>query len=308
MKATDFWDQQIVTRERHEEGWLLRLPVRLYVNESVSRRQPPLWPIDWLREYRGEKVWKRGLSIGCGGGELERAVVRSGLCEQIDAFDGSLGSLAVATREAAAEGMSSRIHYFAGDFNTIKLPRQRYDVVFCHQSLHHVARLERLFSQIRRTLTPDGTLYIDEYIGPSRFHWTPDKLAAQRAIHAMLPREWVKESTLHYPIEVEDPSEAIRSDEIIPNLEVGFEIEERRDYGGNVLAILVPAINWSAAPESLLVNLIEAEKALLTSGEESWYTVVMARPRKGARPDLGWGGRRARNKAHALLSRFRRAQ
>lgn len=308
MKATDFWDEQIITRGRHEGGWLLRLPVRLYVNASVSRREPPLWPLDWLCEQRGSNVWKRGLSIGCGGGEFERAVIRNSLCEQVDAFDGSLGSLAAAKGKAAAEGLASRIQYFAADFNSIALPRHRYDVVFCHQSLHHVARLEWLFSQIRRTLTPDGTLYIDEYIGTSRFHWTPDKLVTQRAIHAMLPRDWVREPELHYPVEAHDPSEAVRSDEIMPNLEIGFEIEERRDYGGNLLAILVPAINWSAAPESLLDNLIAAEKALLAAGAESWYTVVMAKPKSGRRPELEWKGLRARNKARALLSRLRRPQ
>jgi ubiquinone/menaquinone biosynthesis C-methylase UbiE len=59
------------------------------------------------------------------------------------------------------------IRYFAADFNRCNLPRRAYDAVFFHQSLHHVAYVERLFAQVWRTLKPSGLLYLDEYIGSS---------------------------------------------------------------------------------------------------------------------------------------------
>lgn len=283
VKPTEFWDQQIVSRERHEQGWLARLPVRLYVNESISRQQPSIWPVDWLRQRRGNKVWRRGLSIGCGDGSLERALIKTNLCERLDALDGSMGSLATATRAAREEGLADRIHYFAADFNTLQLPRSTYDVVFCNQSLHHVTALEYLMVQIRRALTEGGTLYIDEYIGPSRDAWSEQRIAAQRAIYASLPREWRLTEELVYPVEEADPSEAVRSEEILRVLQTSFDVQERRDYGGTLLALLVPMIDWTRAPETLVDDLIAREREMLAAGAQSYYTIVLGRPRRGMR-------------------------
>ena len=279
-RPSEFWDAQVLTRQRHNEGWLAHLPVRLYVNEAISRRTPSLWPMDWLRDVRGTSTWSRGLSIGCGNGGLERELIRKSLCSRVDAFDGSMVSLSVAAASAAAEGMGSDIHYFAADFNAAQLPPRTYDVVFCQQSLHHVAALEHLLSQIRRTLRRNGFLYFDEYIGPSRDAWTDAHLAAQRAVYAAIPREWRLYDEVAFPIETGDPSEGVRADEIMASVMVGFDIVERRDYGGSLLAVLVPLIDWSVAPETLLVELIEEEKRMREAGAPSYYTIVLARPKR----------------------------
>ena len=104
--------------------------------------------------------------MGCGTGALERDLVRRDLCAHVDAFDGSLASLALARSEARREGMADRIRYLAADFNRPALPRATWDLILFHQSVHHVARLERVYRDVARALAPDGLLYLDEYVGP----------------------------------------------------------------------------------------------------------------------------------------------
>ena len=81
--------------------------------------------------------------------------------------------------------------------------------------------------------------------------------------------------------EPEDPSEAPRSNEIISQLRHGFTILERRDYGGTLLSVIFPYVDWSRAPATLVDSLIEAEKELLRSGQPHYHAIVVAAPKRG---------------------------
>jgi hypothetical protein len=64
-------------------------------------------------------------------------------------------------------------------------------------------------------------------------------------------------------------------------LSIGFTITHRRDYGGTLLSILVPIINWAVAPEEFQRNLITAEREWLIAGAGTYMTVLAARPKRG---------------------------
>jgi len=280
--AAEFWDREVV--ERTHKTWMAVGEVRAYINTSIGGDESA-WPMNWFVKEYGGRVFSRGLSIGCGPGDLERDVIRRGICNEIDAFDISEGSLAIARARAAEEGIADRIHYFSADFNAPSLPKDAYDIVFFPWSLHHVAKLEKLYRAVMRTLRPNGLLYFEEYVGPSSRQWTPEMFRAQLAMFASLPREWKTVDALPYPINPNDPSEAIRSGEILPQLMIGFTIEHQRDFGGNLLATLYPFLDWSVAPPDMITRLIDAERALLRDGAASYHAVVVARPKRGFR---GW--------------------
>jgi hypothetical protein len=86
-----------------------------------------------------------------------------------------------------------------------------------------------------------------------------------------------------FPIEEDDPSEAIRSSEIVPLVCETFDVIEHHDYGGNLLALIHPLLRWdvidNATRANILDDLIGAEKALLDAGARSFYTVIVARNR-----------------------------
>ena len=278
--ATKFWDTEVVER-RHSE-WMGCFDVREYLNTYIGGGSMAMWPMDWLeKQLRGRRL-PRALSIGCGSGALERDFIRRGICDRVDAFDGSLGSLVLAREEARREGMSERLHYFAADFNEPAFPRGIYDAVLFHHSLHHVGKLEKLLPAVMRALKPDGFLYLDEFVGPSRSYWNDERFAKQRALyHQLVPPEARKVEVLPTPVVYEDPSEAIRSGEIREQVRIGFDVVAEQDYGGNILSVIYPAVDWNHAPADLVPRLIEAEKAWLANGEPHYLLLLLAQPKRG---------------------------
>jgi SAM-dependent methyltransferase len=271
--AKEFWDKEVV--EHTHVSWMGDPLVRAYINQSISG-SPDRWPLDWFQAFLDGRTFARGLSIGCGSGGLERDLLSRGICAQMDAFDGSAESIRIAAEEAARAGFANRVHYTVGDFNEPRLPRAAYDIVVVHQAMHHVGKLEKLYRAILRTLKPGGLLYLDEYVGPSRHEWTDANFALQRAIYDALPASARTIDLLPMPIQPHDPSEAIRSGEIIPELEIGFDVLARRDYGGNVLATI-----YSFTDGSVTQELLERERSLLREGASSYHAVLVATPRRG---------------------------
>jgi SAM-dependent methyltransferase len=281
QSAQAFWDREIVAPSH--VSWMENLWVREAINARIGGAEQPAWPIDWFERWLGGRRFRRALSIGCGGGALERDLVRRGLCARVDAFDGSPVSLLAARKAADAEGLGGRIGYYAADFNEPALPRKTYDIVFFHQSAHHVAKLEKIYRAILRALVPGGLLYLDEYVGPSRSDWTEALLAPHGEVYARFPPEARRSERLALPIQEDDPSEAIRSSEIVPQLHVGFDIAAERPYGGTLLSVLYPSLQPSALTEETVRALIAEEQRMLDAGALSYYTVLVARPKRGPR-------------------------
>lgn len=277
-----FWDKEV--NDPIHVSWMAPLPLRYYINESISGNRG-LWPLEWFKsQYPGP--YKRALSIGCGTGPLERSLVQIGLCERVDAFDGSIGSLAVAREEASRAGVLDRLRYFAADFNNPVFPPATYDAVFFHQSLHHVGKLEKLFSAVMHTLKPGGLLYLEEFVGPSRHDWSDERVAVYDAIYQQIPRERRLFDHLPPPIQYDDESEAARSSEIVGQLRGGFDVAELRGYGGNVVAVIFPVLVPSRIDDALIDHLIDLDRARVAAGEPPFHVVAVARPKRGLRGAL----------------------
>jgi SAM-dependent methyltransferase len=276
--AAGYWDREII--EQTHVSWMANPQVRDYINEMISGT-PAMWPLDWFESVTKGRRFRRALSIGCGTGGMERDLVRRGVAATVDAFDGSVHSLYLARTAADAEGMGKAIRYFAADFNAPKLPRGTYDLVIFHQSLHHVGKLEKLLREVLLSMVPGALLYIDEFVGPSRHTWKESDIAPHQAMWQLVPENVRYVRELPLPINWEDPSEGIRSGEIVEQLAVGFRTVVERDYGGTLLATLFPAIHWPAAPPDLVGKLIESERSLLKTGFISYCKVGVLEPKRG---------------------------
>jgi len=252
--------------------------VRRYINASISG-SPDCWPIDWLRP-RFPSCFSSALSLGCGDGPLERDLIAKGICSSILGIDISLGALELARAKAAAQGLIG-IEYRQGDLNALDLTG-KFDAAFFHQSLHHVDNLDGCLSATASALRPGGLLYLDEYVGPSRKEWTPASLAEASRLFLSLPAAVRRRRTIEAPIDRRDPTEAVRSSEILAAVERYFHIQERRDYGGNFLAVIHPHLRLDglkpAERDEVLLSIIEAEQEHLRSGVASYYTVLIAAP------------------------------
>ena len=281
-EATSFWDREVV--QPQHSSWLHEWWLREYANTLIGGDMP-LWPMDWFQRWLGGRTFERALTIGCGTGALERDLVRRNLVQRIDAFDGSMTSLAIASKQAIAEGFQSRIRYFAADFNAPAFPKATYDLVLFQESAHHVLRLEKLFHAVLRALKPDGLVYMDEYVGPSRFEWNDALMEPYRRIYDALDPALRAVPKLDCPVMIDDPSEAVRSSEIESLLRVGFDIAARRPYGGNLLSVIYPALR--RLPDDLRDELIEEEQRWLAGGAPTFSVIIVARPKRGVRGALG---------------------
>ena len=290
-RAARFWDEHH-GKVRDPGFWMADPLCRAAINRRVSGSGHE-WPLDWFRRVRGRTPFARGVSWGCGLGAFERAAVQIGLVNRVDAFDLSTASLRGARRLAREEAVSG-IRYRSGDFDRPRLPASRYDIVFFHQSLHHVSRLEALFEALDRALLPGAIAYVDEYVGPSRAHWSEARLRTAQEILDGLPADAKRRTVLIPPIESDDPSEAIRSDEIVPLLRERFEILEWRPYGGQLADLLFPYLDpdWRKSPagrEWVAALLLREEEQLAADPDATHYLVACGRVREKASPSAPAG-------------------
>jgi SAM-dependent methyltransferase len=240
-----------------------------------------------------------GLSIGCGSGMLERHAIGAGLCKAMDACDVSQGAVSVAEQLARTEGCADRLRYFVCDLNTARLEPRKYGVCFSGAALHHVENLEHALAEISRALRQDGLLVLVEYVGPNRFQWDDKIQRLMDQLLSIIPRpyrtslresgivkEQVQRPSVAQVVAV-DPSEAVRSADILPVLERSFEIVYRANLGGTLLQFLLADIVGNfrvdvAQDTALLQFLILFEETLIAEKIiPSDFVMVVARPHSG---------------------------
>ena len=255
--------------------WTSHPVVRAAMNQRLSGRPDLEW-LTWVKDSFFREPVTSALSLGCGGGYLEREAIRVAICRRILGIDVSAGAIRLAEERAAACGMTD-ITYRVADVNRVELPRGAYDLVLAKQSLHHLESLEHALDQVRLSLRQGGWFVINEYVGPARFQWPVDLLEIMDQLLAALPVRLrtvgsaVREQVERVPAEeiaAHDPSEAVRSDEIIRLVEERFEVLERRELGGTLLNPLLQGIvaNFRIEDEdevAMLRLLIAVETILL---------------------------------------------
>ena len=254
--VSELWGR--TARERSESDdwryfyWQAHPLTVRHINRLLTGREDEGWLEFTKRGFFPEPV-ARGLSLGCGRGEVERRAIDLGICEACDGIDISEDAVNVAAAAADEAGIRDRVRYWAGDLNVERFEPGVYDVVFAVQALHHVDALEHLLDQVAAALRPDGLFVVNEYVGPARFQWLDKTEALMNRILDALPPDYkvnprngfVKDAITRTPAEEiarVDPSESIRSDEIVAMLESRFDVVYRADFGGTLLQFVLADI------------------------------------------------------------------
>lgn len=263
-----------------------------YINPLISGRAEVGWLEAVAREYFASPV-ARALSLGCGDGGLERHGLQLRIATAFDAYDVSADAVELARSLARDSGQSASINYTVANLNKLEFAGQQYGAVFASQSLHHIEALEHYLRQVQNALLPDGLFIFNEFVGPNQFQWTDAQLHHANRLLARVPeelRQLIREPGIKHHIERPtvafmnsyDPTEAIRSSEILAIFEQYFSIISRRDFGGTLLHLVLDNIagNLSFSDEGLqlLREFFAEEQRLITEGEiPSDFTVVVAR-------------------------------
>ena len=275
------WNDAGFTRHLADANWLANIAVQVHHNRRSTGDPGREWLGSWARQWFVNDE-TRVLVLGGGDGWLERSIAPWPFITSIDAVDFAPEAIA-----RAAEQAPPKVVYAVLDLNRDRLPPDAYDIVIAHSVLHHIENLEHAYAEIERTLKPDGTLIVNEYVGPNRFQYS-DRV--QQIMNTLL-------RTLGYPersrptveeMIANDPTEAVRAEELIPFTERTFDVIDRRNIGGTVLQHLLYEIagdfRWDVPQERAKVELLcEIEAMLIDAGQIPCDFVLMAARKHGAK-------------------------
>ena len=289
LAAVTVWNDAAYAERLSHANWMANTAVLMHLNERATGDPARDWLSSWAhRWFVGDDL--RVLVLGCGEGWLERAAAGWPFVARIEAVD--FAEHAVARAREAGRGID-KIEYGVVDLNRDELPANAYDVVVAHSVLHHVENLEHAYAQIERCMRPEATLVVSEYVGPNRFQYGDDVLAMINALLQALPEELRRpfEERTRPTVEemiANDPTEAVRSEELVAFTEKSFDVRERKNIGGTILQHLLYDIveNFrfdDPRERSLLEMLCTIEAMLLDSGRIPCDFVLMAARKKGSR-------------------------
>jgi SAM-dependent methyltransferase len=276
------WDDGKFTAHLELLVWTSSPVVRRYLHELVSGDPNCDW-LTWVEAAHFAPRLDRALVLGCGSGWLERALAQRGRFRSIVACDFAAETVSRARRAAEEEGFSSSIDYRVVDLENEELPAGPFDAIIANDVLHHITGLEPLYTRIHGALAPGGKLVFNEYVGPNRFQYSdahmevvnrylrvlPDRLRWDPIVGRTLRK---RERVDAKQLVIDDPTEAVRSEDVLPLARKFFRVEKEYAYGGGLLNPLLFGIvtNFRAGDpwdDMLLSRLCAAEQRLTESGE-----------------------------------------
>jgi len=226
-------------------------PVIVQECQRLVTGDPEMDIYQFLKKCLPHLPFDKGLSICSGSGEFERDLLDHNICNSIDAYE--IAEERVKEGVRAAQEKNYPITFHVEDVNTAVFKNNRYDICFSWSALHHIENLEGVCENIRKGLKDDGVLIVQEYIGPNRFQWQEKQIEITNRILKLLPESFKKSSrtgtikerverpTAHFMKE-SDPSEGVRSEDIISVLKSFFNIKIIRFFGGPIYHLLFDEI------------------------------------------------------------------
>jgi len=246
----DFWAEEFTKMRENSGHWTNDIVVQKYIYNLIGDTDAHWLPWLFHTYFSDIPSFSRVLSVGCGDGAHEIEMFRTGKVGYIRALDASPGAVETARVRFADEGVDpARYDFDVQDGSGFHVDG-KYDLAMCISAAHHIWDLDRLFLKIRDALLPDAPFVLLEYIGPNRFQWTDAQIDVVNQILAALDpayRANGETGPLGRPdfeaMIAMDPTEAVRSEDIMPTLEKYFSVDYFRPHNGTVLHQLFPALN-----------------------------------------------------------------
>lgn len=286
------WDHRV--REERPIRWMTHPWVVAKVNGFVGEISSDKWGEGLvqrlIRTYREQLPFKRGISVACGNGLIELDLVRRGIVESFECFDFAEQRIAVGRAKAAAAGLGDRLHYHASDAFEEVTGAGEFDFVHWRNAIHHMLDTREAIAWSARCLAPGGVLYVDDYVGPSRFQYTDVQMRAFDEVLAALPARFLAlpapeegflPRKLERPVEADvvavDPSEAADSANIIPALLEHFPGADVVGVSGGIFQAALHRLmrNFDANRDAAFLRLLWAhERTLVDHGHLNWAVAL----------------------------------
>ena len=260
--------------------WVPSSALQRHLNRTATGNPDFDW-LSYVRALHLPASLGRALVIGCGNGDLERALARKDGVLAILAVDADPAAVERARRQAERAGFAA-ISHAVFDPERDALPDGPWDAIFASDVLHHVLALEGLLARVHAALSPRGRFVFIEYVGPNRFQYPDERLELVQRYFRLLPERlrrepstgrtlWRRERVDPARLERELPAEAARSEAILPLARRAFVPEAEYPAGGGLLHPVLSGLaenfrEGEAEEERLLEVLCAAEEHLSASG------------------------------------------
>lgn len=287
----DYWSNRPASSGN---WWTNRMIVRDINRRVIGEGYPEAsrGALELGRSLMGARPRRLGVSVGCGNGVKEMALIRLDYVERMLCYDLAESRIAQAVARAAELGLSERIEFRVADAFTLHDAPQ-FDFVYWNNALHHMFDVPAALAWSRDVLNPGGLLLVDEYVGPSRMRFDDETLDYANAIRALLPerlvahpspgrfyarrlsREWFEERI------AKDPSEAVDAGRTLGAITDLFEAPAVRPTGGAVYFValngLIRNFDMSApADRDLLAHLLRLDEIHAAARPEHTIYAVAA--------------------------------
>ncbi len=272
---------------QNEGAYWWQIPaVRRRWNKLITGSESKVYEDYFAEKFLEGKSGLRLLSLGSGTCSHEFRFAKMGtLFSEVKCMDIAGNVLKKAEEQARNEGVEN-IFFQVADVNKTDLPKDHYDVVLFHSSLHHFKGVEILLvEKIKNALKPGGLILINEFVGANRLQFPSHQIAAINEALDHVPlshRRRLKSKLIKRRITgpgllrmlIADPSECVESEKILPVLRDHFRTLEEKPYGGSLLMMLFKDIAhhfMHEDPETfeILRRLFHAEDGYLRRGGSS---------------------------------------
>ena len=290
-KAGEYWDR------KQSEPWVGRTRfwqhpgIIAHINEKVCGE--PLsgqraGVMRWMEERLQGETLGKGISVGCGIGGIEMAMLESGLVQEFDVFELSEARIREGRELARKRGLEGRIRFNHADGMTAS---GHHDLVFWGDALHHMLDVHRAVEWSSSVLRPGGMFVMDDFIGPSRLQWTDFNLQIGSRLRRILPDRLLadpKDPSKRLPVELtrmdpaaliaQDPTEAADSERILGAVRAWFPDADVILTGGCIYFPSLDNVLANMTPEDApLLDLCLVLDDLCTDLGHSLYAVAIAR-------------------------------
>lgn len=246
-----------------------------------------------VSEAAGDRLpFKKAVSVGCGTGQKEMALIEQGIAESFDLYEFSDERIALGRELASKRGLTDRVNFVSGDALEAVTGIELYEMVHWNNSLHHMLDVPKALNWSWNVLKLGGLFFMDDYVGASRFQWPDYQLdIATRVRRAFRDTKYLEDPRAQgrvLPTEIrrpseealiaQDPSEAADSERILEAVKEYFPNARVTLTGGVVYHLVLNDMlhNFDEERDRAYMELLMLIDDLAVRAGETHYGVAWA--------------------------------
>jgi len=263
---------------------ILEHVTRLIADEPCSSVQEA--NIRLIRRISPHLPHARGLSVACGRGLKEMALLEAGVVTHFDCYELSENAVLDGREEAGRRKLDERISFHIGDAFKARIAPESYDCIYWDNAMHHMLDARAAMRWSKDLLAKGGCFFMYDFVGPTRFQWTDEQgrilkniLESLDDAYFLIPDSeymWKKEPNRMGVEEMmsADPSEAADSDAILPAFREYFPTGAIIPLGGLVYVLGLDGILVNIPDDSLLLKKMLDIDAMLARQGHNYFAVA----------------------------------